>query len=292
VIAIYEPIYLLGQTISDPAFKPLRLEANYPEWREFRIIVDMYRRGMHRLQRFTGLMSPKFGAKTGISGKRLIDFIGDNADADVCFINPFAYLSYISFNVWTQGEVYHPGLKKRARDLLCSSGIDLEIENTSRHGPRVLCYCNFWVGSERFWDDYVGGILLPIAEFLETYPESAVGWAVLEQKTPPDFVAFLPYVIERLFSSYLSHRGSTIVCRGYPLDPVERCLTDFERRLVAEVRDEIDAADRAAHFSDELRAKMDTRCRSWKNFMDAYYAERPHPHGISAPTVAHADVNS
>jgi hypothetical protein len=223
VIAIYEPIYLLGQTLSDPAFKPLRLEANYPEWREFRIIVDMYRRGMHRLQRFTGLMSPKFAAKTGISGKRFIDCIGENADADVCFINPFAYLSYISLNVWTQGEVYHPGLKKRAQDLLDSSDIDLEIENAARHGPR----------SERFWDDYVGGILLLIAEFPETYPQSAAGRAVLEQKTPPDFVAFLPYVIERLFSSYLSHRGSTIICRGYPLDAVERCLTGFERRLVA-----------------------------------------------------------
>ena len=284
MIAIYEPIYLPGQTLSDPAFRPLRLEANYPEWREFRIIVDMYRRGMHRLQRFTGLMSPKFGAKTGISGKLFIDFIGDNADADVCFINPFAYLSYISFNVWTQGEVYHPGLKKRAQDLLDSSRVDLEIENVARHGPQVLCYCNFWVGTERFWDDYVGGILLPIAEFLETHPESAIARAVFEQKTPPDFVAFLPYIVERLFSSYLSRRGSTLICRDYPMDPVESCLTDFERRAVMEIRDEIDAADLVDNFPDELRAKMDTLCKSWRNFTDAYYADRPHPHNVSPPT--------
>jgi len=79
-----------------------------------------------------------------------------------------------------QGEVYHPGLTKRAQALLDASGVDLEIASMGRHGPAILCYCNFWVGTERFWDDYVGGVLSPIAEVLEYQPDSAVSRAVHE----------------------------------------------------------------------------------------------------------------
>ena len=187
-IAIYEPIYFPGQTLADPAFRPLTLESNAPEWREFRIVVDMYRRGLHREQRFTGLLSPKFGTKTGITGRQFIDFIRANADAEVCFVNPFAYLSYISFNVWMQGEVSHPGLTKRAQALLDSSGVDLKIAKIARHGPNVLCYCNFWVGTERFWDDYVGGSCCRSLNFLRRIPKAASAGPRLNK--PPILLRF------------------------------------------------------------------------------------------------------
>ncbi len=116
MIAIYEPLYAPGQKLVDPAFRPLVVENQlHAQWREFSILVDMYRRGMHRQQSFTGLMSPKFGLKTGISGTRFIDFVRANTEADVCFINPFPQLGYLSFNVWMQGEVSHAGLVSARR---------------------------------------------------------------------------------------------------------------------------------------------------------------------------------
>jgi hypothetical protein len=45
MIAIYEPIYLPDQSLSEPSFRPLKMENNNrSEWREFYILIDMYRR--------------------------------------------------------------------------------------------------------------------------------------------------------------------------------------------------------------------------------------------------------
>jgi hypothetical protein len=86
MIAIYEPLDMPGQSLNDPAFRPLMIENNdWAEWREFHILVDMYRRGLHRQQSFTGLMSPKFRLKTKITGIQFIEFVGADTDADVFF---------------------------------------------------------------------------------------------------------------------------------------------------------------------------------------------------------------
>ncbi|ABD89715.1 hypothetical protein [Rhodopseudomonas palustris] len=279
MIAIYEPLYRPGQTLVEPAFKPLLItDNNRPEWREFAILVDMYRRGLHRQHRFTGLFSPKFGLKTGLSGAQFIDFVNANADAEVCFVNPFPQLAYISFNVWMQGENAHPGLVARAQALLDACGIAIRVAELPRHGPDLLCYCNFWVGTEQFWEDYVGGVLVPMAEFLEAHPEHPACRDVLKTTVhiPPS--PFLPFIVERLFSSYLSLTRSPPLARGFPTDPLQFCLNDFERRLVIHNRDRIDSADQTGVFSDEVKKDMRFASEVWQDFTLAYYGDRPHPH--------------
>jgi hypothetical protein len=279
MIAIYEPIYMPGQSLSEPAFQPLTIEnSDRAEWREFYILVDMYRRGLHRQQLFTGLMSPKFRLKTKITGTQFIDFVRANADADVCFINPFAHLAYICFNVWMQGEASHPGLVLRAQELLDASGIDLRITDVPRHGPAVLCFCNFWVGTEKFWDDYVGGILIPIAEFLEKNPDHSTSRSVLATARYTEPVPFLPFIVERLFSTFLSRPSRKIIARAYPPDPVRSCLNEFEKKIVAHRKEVIDAADRQDIFPDPLRRDMGFICELWQAYNIAYYTDHPHPH--------------
>jgi|SRR5579863_84384 len=279
MIAIYEPLYLSGQELVEPAFLPFRMESNtHADWREFSILVEMYRRDLHRQQRLTGLFSPKFKLKTGTEGAQFIDFVRANTDADVCFINPFPQLAYISFNVWMQGEESHPGLISRAQALLDVTGVKLRINDVPRHGPDLLCYCNFWVGTEQFWDDYVGGVLVPIAEYLENNPDDATSRAVLDQTTHTDPAPFLPFIIERLFSSYLSRPGNQIKSRGFLIDPMQSCLNEFERDIVHFRRSEIDNADRTGVFSDALKSNMALICRLWQSYNHAYYEGNPHPH--------------
>jgi hypothetical protein len=279
MIAIYEPLYLPGQSLNDPAFQPLTIENNdRAEWREFYILIDMYRRGLHRQQSFTGLMSPKFRLKTKITGIQFIDFVRANADADVCFVNAFAHLAYIFFNVWMQGEASHPGLVLRAQELLDASGVDLRITDAPRHGPAVLCYCNFWVGTEKFWDDYVGGILIPIAEFLEKYPDHSTSRSVLASTRYVNPVPFLPFIVERLFSTFLSQPSRKIIAKGYPQDPMQSCLNDFDQQIVAYRKDAIDAADRQVVFPDPLKRDMTFVCGLWQAYNLAYYSVHPHPH--------------
>lgn len=262
MIAIYEPLYKPGQSLNEPAFHPLATEnGTHAEWREFYILVDMYRRGLHRQQLFTRLMSPKFRLKTGITGFQFLDFVSTNSDADVCFVNAFAQLAYISFNVWMQGEAAHPGLTLRAQELLDASGIDLKIADVPRHGPAVLCYCNFWVGTEQFWDEYVGGILKPIAEFVERNPDHPTTQSVLEPTQHTDPTPFLPFIVERLFSSFLSDPSRVITSKGYPLDPPQSCFNDFEKNIVANRKEEIDAAESPGPLSrsDQTRHGLHLR---------------------------------
>ena len=78
----------------------------------------MYRQGIYKKQKFTGLFSPKFRLKSKISGQDFLDFATAHQEADVCLLNPFPQLAYFSFNVWMQGEHAHPGLTERAQALL------------------------------------------------------------------------------------------------------------------------------------------------------------------------------
>ena len=53
----------------------------------------------------------------------------------------------------------------------------------------------------------MGGILDPIARFLEAHPGSAEAQAVLEPANYMVDAPFLPFVVERLFSTFLSRHN-------------------------------------------------------------------------------------
>lgn len=285
-IAIYEPLYAKGQVLSDPAFKPLpRAENVRPEWREFGILVDMYRAGVHRQHRFTGLFSPKFRLKTKLTGDQFIAFVQEQHDADVCFVNPFPQIAYWSYNVWMQGEYAHKGIVEAATELCHSAGLGWDIRGTPRHGARELAYSNFWVGTESFWESYVGGVLIPIAEFLETNSDHAVARNVMVPTDHTDPAPFLPFIIERLFSTFLS-RMLEVRATAYPLTERirEYCNNDFECLLFERMRLQVDAADAAGKFPADLLDWMDTVCALWQQHFFDFYAQRPHPH-TSRPIV-------
>ncbi|WP_321901287.1 hypothetical protein [Paraburkholderia tropica] len=280
-VGIYEPLYAPGQEIADPAFIALQRGATArPEWREFGILVDMYRQGVHRQHRFTGLFSPKFNLKAKITGAQFVEFAKANSDADACFINPFPQIAYWSFNVWMQGEYAHPGLKCAAQSLCDASGLGWQIERTPRHDHRFLAYSNFWVGTEAFWERYVGGVLVPIAEFLETQPSSAAARLVMTDTTHTDAAPFLPFIIERLFSTFISAQPElNVVAHPLPSERTEDyCNSDFERLLLSRMRASVDTADCGRAYPAELIERMDLACALWQQHFFDYFEQRPHPH--------------
>ena len=280
-VAIFEPIYAAEQTLTCAEFLPLvRVDNSRPEWREFKILIDMYRDGYHRRHDYTGLFSPKFTLKSRISGAKFLEFVQSHSDSDVCFINPFPQLACWSYNVWMQGEYAHPGLTRATQALLDASGLDYAIENTPRHGPASLAYCNFWVGSQRFWEEFVGGTLLPIANFLEANPSHEAARAVMLDTTHTDPAPFLPFIIERMFSTYVSLRPE-LSTSAYPFDTQDTrdyCINDFEKLLFERMRAKIDHADASGVFSPELVEQMETVCALWQQHFFDFYATRPHPH--------------
>jgi hypothetical protein len=240
----------------------------------------MYRNGDHRRHDYTGLFSPKFTLKSKITGAAFLEFVQRHSSSDICFINPFPQLAYWSYNVWMQGEHAHQGLTRAAQALVDASGVDMTIADTPRHGPESLAYCNFWVGSRRFWDAYVGRTLLPIADFLEANPSHDAALAVMTDTTHTDPAPFLPFIIERLFSTYISLHPE-LVRAAYRFNPQEvrgYCINDFEKLLFDRMREKIDAADASGMFEPALVEQMDTVCALWQKHFFDFYMTRPHPH--------------
>lgn len=286
-VAIYEPLYAQDQALADPEFIPLvRAENARAEWREFGILVDMYRNKVHLRHDFTGLFSPKFNLKAKISGARFLEFVRTQANADVCFINPFPQIAYWSYNVWMQGEHAHPGLTRAAQELIDACKLGWKLGETPRHDCRYLAYSNFWVGSQQFWERYVGGVLVPIAEFLESEPTHVAARNVMEETSHTDPAPFLPFIVERLFSTFVSTHADTNTV-AYPLTHEQikgYCNNDFERLLLDRMRTRIDAADSSHAFGSDLIEQMDTVCALWQQHFFDYYALRPHPHTMNVVT--------
>ncbi|KQT85139.1 hypothetical protein [Aurantimonas sp. Leaf443] len=277
-IALYEPLYRQGQILSDPDLLPFVLPDNdRAAWRELRILVDIHAEGLHRGARKTGLLSPKFALKSGLPIAAFAAFARQHPETDICILNPFPQLAYFSYNVWMQGEIAHPGLVSRTRALLAAAGVGLPVDLERRHPADRLCYSNFWVGTPDFWDDYVGGVLRPIARLLLSEPGHPAVRDVLEDTVHTDPSPFLPFVVERLLTTFLIERPDLSVA-SVPMDPSSACINPFEEEGLRFLRPRVDAAPAQGPFSADLVETMEHLCRLRQLYFFAYYADRPHPH--------------
>lgn len=277
MLTIYEPQYQEGQILSEPSFTSLHVKNTHPAWREFRILVDFHRNGEQRGRR-AGIFSPKFGLKTKVPANDFIAFCVDHGEAEVCLINPFPQIACYSYNVWMQGEIAHPGLTEVAQGLLNASGIGWDLSKTPRHDVHTLCYSNFWVGSERFWDEYVGDVLGRIASFLESERDDPVTKRVMRGTQHTDEAPFLPFIVERLFSTYLSLHPELTVAAYDTGDVLQYCLTDVERDIVSYMGPIVSEADASGRFSDALKNQMRLMSSICHRYGLAHFAANAHPH--------------
>lgn len=204
-VTIFEILYENNQTaVSNSGFTPYKVNNYQPEWRELRHIIDFYRAGQHLNFNAVGLFSPKFNMKTKISGLDFMEFCNENKSADVVFINPFPQIEYIYYNVWEQGETCHPGLIMIANKLLAATGFNINVSNLKRQTKNELLFSNFWVGTPKFWELYVGGLLNPIARFLENEADKQLIDEINQKTQHTSDCGFLPFISERLFSTFIS----------------------------------------------------------------------------------------
>ena len=279
--AIFECLYAADQALSDPLLRPLPIANEHPEWRELQAFLEIDRRGAWREQAFTGMFSPKFALKTHIGVDRFLGFVADNADADVCLINPFPQIGYWSYNVWMQGEHAHPGLGAAAQALLDAVGIPWHLDQVPRHGPGLLAYGNFWVARAPVWQAYVADILRPIADVLLHQPGHPAVQGILRTTRHTDAAPFLPFMIERLFSTFLSLQPQWRIAAWQPTNDdilARYCNNDFERLLFKTLSTDIAAADASGRFDAALIRRMDAMCALFQQHFNDFYALRPHPH--------------
>src|ERR1700733_2169481 len=131
----------------DPAFLPFDVTAEpQAERRGTAHMLTFWRQGGHREYPGSGLLSPKFSAKTGIDGNVFTDFIASNPGYDVWFINPYPHYFYLSYNIWEHGELWYPGLCQRAAQIFAAAGINMDLAGFPRSTPGTLLFSNIWAG--------------------------------------------------------------------------------------------------------------------------------------------------
>jgi hypothetical protein len=256
-VMIFQNYYQDGQERSiDPAFVPRdgRHNAN-THYREVALFARMYHSGLYKRAAYTGIVSPKFWDKTRLAGSDFIRFIRANPGHDVYFVNPYPGNAYYTFNIWEHGELCHDGLILLASDLFDRAGIEFDPASMGRNSHSTLLYSNYWVGNERFWHGFMA-LNLRLLDTVERLPPSVRQRYFMQDPNYPDPVPLLPFIFERLFSTFLL-MDPTIRGLPYPhsrheiLRAAER--DNIEPPMVQAFMDLIDEIDRRGDYSGQNR---------------------------------------
>ncbi len=256
--AMFQNFYAEGQEAKlDPAFihQDVTQDGRKEYW-EIALFVRMYHSDQYRAAEYTGMVSPKFGEKTRISGAEFLRFVECNPGYDVYFINPFPINAYYSFNVWEHGEICHPGLMAIAQNLFDRAGIDCDVAAMGRNSHATLLYCNYWLGNERFWDRYMAKVL-GLLQAIEELPARARARLFALDPLYPTAATAVPFIFERLFSTLLLLDPSLKACayphsREYILE--SGAGSPDEPVIGASFMDMVDEIDRRGDYNERDRA--------------------------------------
>jgi hypothetical protein len=228
----FDPKQLAGL---DPDFIPYDNSRDpTPEMREFAVFRKEFLAGTTQ-SGLTGYLSWKFGRKTGLKGRKFLDFVERNPGFDVYFVNPFP-MQISAGNVWEQGERWHPGIVDLANSIFDRLGYGLNVRDLPAT-LRTSAFCNYWVGSPTFWDKYMS-FCLPIFDFImNEMPESQR--ALVFSKAESSYGApYFAYLFERLFTTFLTANRET-KSLPYEFSEVELKTLGYSRHeigLLQEIR--------------------------------------------------------
>jgi hypothetical protein len=262
-ITLYQILHDAGQSPSSPDFEAyVCADDPAPDMREIYHMRKFHRAGGHRGADFTGLLSPSFCAKTGVSGEFFKAYMRRNPGFDVYFLNPIPTLLYLSYNVWQIGEALHNGLTERANELFHAAGYDLDVATLGRNGPNTLLYCNYWVGSPAFWDRFMA-FVGPLMDCIDAFtPERKARY--FEDTTYKQATPYYPFIFERMFSTFMLLNPDV---RGKPLLYDRRtildhfCQTDQHRLVISELGDMIERWDATNTHDQDSRILLSSLSR-------------------------------
>lgn len=177
-----------------------------PHEREYRLFKDILAQGLAG-ERAWGLVSWKFGHKTLRSASDFLAFSRHKLEQghDCAFINPMIGNQALFANVWEQGKAVHPGMALIARQLEKQGVID--TRRLSGHGD--FAFCNYFIGTPSFWNDYVRFVdesLAGLERACEIDPDLSKAWHGSARYKRDHSITMQPFVIERLFSSFIASR--------------------------------------------------------------------------------------
>lgn len=160
-IGAYEVIYEVGQepVLGKPFLQLHTTRFNIPNLRELMAFEYFCQNHLWLKHDVSGLFSPRFTSKTGISAESVELFVINNPHHDVYLFHPYPRELQVQSTFLDLAEHEHPGI---------SDALDrvwlwvLGRRKPTLHLPQqqnMCCHCNFVLATSVFWSEYSDFVL-------------------------------------------------------------------------------------------------------------------------------------
>lgn len=151
---------------------------------------------------YFALLSPRFFEKTGLTADDVKKFALHNPNQDIYLFNPYPMNVYLYTNVWEQGEEQHCNLKQLTQNLLNKTNSSFDIFSNHRNTINNTVYCNYWLASKKFFDDFIV-FIKKMDNAIDAMPDNEKAQYFQETTYFRITAIFYPFIFERLLSLYL-----------------------------------------------------------------------------------------
>jgi len=219
---IYQVYYKEEQKkFLNPEFFPFDNTSNKrSDLLEYYIFHIGYKKAMSENLSHWGFVSWRWNEKCKIKSQEVIDFIDQNPNQDVYLMNWTPFYESVNWNVWSHGETSHLGIISITSQILNEMGYSSKILHEIM--PRnVFCFSSYFIGSKKFWNDYI--IFLKKFKNIIDNNKNLKFQVFQKQKYSNETelkyhnnYSFFPFIIERLFSTFLVINYDRYTICNYP----------------------------------------------------------------------------
>ena len=217
----------------DPLFVPYDNQGVSDPFLEFGVIRKLNKRYLAVDDcRYWGALSWKFKKKTGLDGQDLLDFINSHDQVDAFYCNPSPEAEGLFHNLWMHGESTHPRFLSLAAEVLKNANLDVELLN-HMHPSYAFASANYIIATPAFWEKYIAFVdgVMDAAMKDVSLRERLLSKDADEKKVHAG-ACYIPFVVERLFSLFLTLPNSTgFKYMKYPVPAPEKKLGLHPKKL-------------------------------------------------------------
>ena len=155
-LGIYELLYEVGQRpiLGTPFLSYDTSGFNRSELRELLAFEHFAKNSIWASHNLSGLLSPRFTQKTGLTSSQVVNFIEDNPGYQVYLFHPYPNELLLQNHFLELAELEHPGitdaLDRVWRIIFNSKREQIEIPQNQH----ICCHCNYFVADQVFWKKY------------------------------------------------------------------------------------------------------------------------------------------
>lgn len=141
---------------ADPEFSIMNnIDSEKNDWREYWPIRNFLLRETLDTNCYYGFLSPRFNEKTGLTPKKIKDYMNTfSDDIDVFSFSPQPDMGAFFLNVFEQEELFQPGFTEASEAFLASVGIKVDLKSLVMDSRQII-FSNYFVARPDFWREWL-----------------------------------------------------------------------------------------------------------------------------------------